>query len=84
MKVMARVYKCEEVEIEIDDKFRKLAVSNPWEHPEIKEEDYDDCVKAVEKIIGLPFGQESADYTIRDEYISTVWSAENDETMLED
>ena len=84
MKVKLTVCMHKEIEVEIDDKFRKMAVDRPWEHPEIISEDYNECVTAVEEASGLPFGD---DVEAGEEYpqaiIIVATSAENGETMLE-
>ena len=77
MKIKYYVCKCETHEAEIDDKFAPLAVSHPWEHPELTDELYEECILAVEKATGLSFNDRER------EYIMGVWSAENDETILE-
>lgn len=77
MKVKCYVNVIEERIVEIDDKFAKIAVARPWEHPELSKEDYEDCVRAVEEATGLKF----------DEYvfphIDAVECVENGEMMLE-
>lgn len=77
MKVKCYVSIIEERIVDIDDKFAKLAVAHPWEHPELTNEDYEECVRAVEEATGLKL----------DEYqyphIDAVESVENGETMLE-
>ena len=84
MKVKCTVLKYEEVEVEIDDKFRKLAVNHPWEYDNITSGDYHECYKAVEQATGLNFGDVDDDNNWVDApYIVAVTSAENDETMIE-
>ena len=86
MKVKLFVMRMVEEEVEIDDKFRKLAVSRPWEDKTIPENLWEECIKAVEQASGLPIGDEietedGHDYP--DSYIVAVHSAENGEIMLE-
>lgn len=79
MKVKYCVCKYEIREAEIDDKFAKLAVAHPWEDKSITEEDYKECIKEIEKISGLPFSEK----VTGEEFISSVWSVETDENLLE-
>jgi hypothetical protein len=90
MKVKLYVCRHEEIEVEIDDKFRKLAVPYPWEDTTITGEDCEECIKAVEEASGLPFGEEYVDdsngtkhYHYHENFIETVSSVENGELMLE-
>lgn len=81
MKVKCCVMKLVEVETEIDDKFRALAVPRPWEDEALMAEDnpiWDECTEAVEKALDIPFGDEFAPA-----YICSVTSAENNELMIE-
>ena len=80
MRVKCCVRRYEIIEAEIPDEFRKLAVSRPWENPDITDFDYDQCCKAVEKATGIRFGDAGEDEVAA---IEIVWSAENDETILE-
>lgn len=77
MKVKCYVVVTEERIVDIDDKFAKLAVARPWEHPELTDEDYEECIRAVENATGLKF----------DEYafprIEVVESIANGERILE-
>lgn len=77
MKVKCYIEIIEERIVEIDDKFAKLDVARPWEHPELTNEDYEECVRAVEEATGLKM----------DEYeyphIESVESVESGETILE-
>lgn len=77
MKVKCYVNVIEERIVEIDDKFAKLDVARPWEHPELTDEDYEECIRAVEEATGVKF----------DEYafprIEAVDSVESGETILE-
>ena len=79
MKVKCCVRKYEIIEVEIPDEFRKLATPLPWNDPTISDEDYDRCADAVEKVTGITVDDDSG----KDIVIVSVWSAENDETMLE-
>ena len=84
MKVKCTVLKYEEVEVEIDDKFRKLAVSHPWERDDLTNDDYQAGVKAVEQATGLNFGDADDDGNWIDApHIVTVTSAENGAIMME-
>ena len=90
MKVKLYVCRHEEIEVEIDDKFRKLAAPHPWEDITIADKDYEECAKAVEEAGGLPFGETYLDesngtkyYNYHENFIETVFSVENGELMLE-
>lgn len=83
MKVKLYVCRYEEMEVEIDDKFRKLAVDKPWEDPTISNDDYEECAKAVEQASGLPFGDENENGDCNEHFIAVVYSDENGEIMLE-
>ena len=78
MKVKCFVRKVEEIEIEVPNKFRKLAVRCPWEDPTITDEDYDQLVEIIEEAVGYPFLEEYSD-----DGILGVESAENGLVMLE-
>ena len=78
MKIKYCVCRYETHEAEISDEFAKLAVPYPWEDKSITDEDYNKCVDEVEKVTGIPFSDDGGD-----EYICTVWSVENGETILE-
>ena len=80
MKVKVAVRRLVEVEVEIDDKFRKLAVPYPWEDKTITDEFVDEAISAVTSAVLFPFGNDDGD---NDNYIDSVHSAENGETMLE-
>jgi hypothetical protein len=77
MKVKCYVSVIEERIVDIDDKFRKLDVAHPWEHPELTDEDYEECIRAVEEATGAKM----------DEYcyphIESVESVESGEMILE-
>ena len=83
MKVKVFVSRLEEVEVEIDDKFRQLAVSHPWEHKTITAELVNGAITAVEQACNLPWGDETEDGEVNESFICAVHSAENGETMLE-
>lgn len=83
MKVKVFVSRLEEVEVEIDDKFRQLAVPHPWEIANITDELIHEAVSAVEQACNLPFGDEAEDGEVNESFICAVHSAENDEIMLE-
>lgn len=51
MKVKCYISTIVEKEVEIDDKFKALAVERPWEH-DIPDELYEEAVVAVEKATG--------------------------------
>lgn len=53
MKVKCYISTIIEKEVEIDDKFKTLAVERPWEH-DIPSELYAEAVAAVEKATGVP------------------------------
>ena len=80
MKVKVVVRRLEEVEVEIDDKFRRLAVPYPWTDKTITDELVDEAISAVTSAVLLPFGDDDHDNA---NYIDSVYSAENGETMLE-
>lgn len=61
MKVRCYISTIIEKEIEIDDKFKSLAVEKPWEH-NIPNELYDEATKAVEEITGLTFDDDDETY----------------------
>ena len=84
MRVKCFVVKSEIVEVEIPDEFQQLAQPCPWEDNTIPEDMYDRCAEAVEEATGIPFGAHAEDGEVRWPFIDTVWSAENEETMLED
>ena len=63
-------------EIEIDDKFKPLA---DWGYCR-SEEECDEAIKEVERIMKMPFGDDDCTNT---KYIVTVNEAETDNTMLE-
>lgn len=82
MKVLVSVMK--EVECEIDDKFRALAV--PVEETiNIPSSLYEECVKAVEEATGIPFplAELSKEAMSTTSMIFSVSSLENEEVMLE-
>ena len=79
MKIKYGVCRYEIHEAEISDEFAKLACARPWEDKTITGEDYDKCIGEVERVTGLPLD----DCTDSDAYITSVWSAENGEIILE-
>lgn len=78
MKVKCFIRKVEEIEIEVPNKFRKLAIRHTWEDPTITDEDYEQLVEIIEEAVGYPFLEEYSD-----EGILGVESAENGLVMLE-
>ena len=78
MKIKYCVVRYEQHEAEISDEFRNLAHPRPWELG-IGSQNYERCIAEVERVVGLPMD----DTTDADAYITSVWSAENGETMLE-
>lgn len=84
MKVKCTVWRTEDVEIEIDDKFRKLAQAHPWEDKTIPEDMYAECIEIIQQIMEMPLGnEETEDGEYPSAYIECVVSAENGEIMLE-
>jgi len=84
MRVKCTVLKYEEVEVEIDDKFRKLAVNHSCTYDDIASKDYRECAKAVEQATGLNFGDVYDNNSlVKDPYIIAVTSTENNKTMIE-
>lgn len=90
MKVKLYVCLHEEIEVEIDDKFRKLATPHPWEDITIADKDYEECIKAVEEASGLPLGEDYMEvkdgvkyHLYHENFIEAVSSAENGEIILE-
>lgn len=78
MKVRCYVSTILTREVEIDDKFKALAVDKPWEH-DIPNELYEEACQAVEKATGLKMddcGDDSA-------YIFGVEDCETEITILE-
>lgn len=65
-------------EVEIDDKFKVLAVDKPWEH-NIPNELYEEAVKAVEKATGIKMDDNCDDSA----YICGVEDCETEITILE-
>lgn len=65
-------------EIEIDDKFKALAVDKPWEH-NIPNELYEEAVQAVEKATGIKMDDNCGDSA----YICSVEDCETEITILE-
>lgn len=52
MKVKCYISTIVEKEVEIDDKFKALAVNRPWEH-DIPDKLYEEAVTAVEQATGV-------------------------------
>lgn len=77
MKVKCYISTIVEKEVEIDDKFKALAVEYPWDH-DIPDELYDEAVAAVEKATGVPM-DEDAD----GDFICGVADIETGITILE-
>jgi hypothetical protein len=77
MKVKCYVSVIEERIVEIDDKFAKLDIARPWEHPELTNEDYEECIRAVEEATGLKMDE------YEDPHIEAVESVESGEMILE-
>lgn len=65
-------------EVEIDDKFKALAVEKPWEH-NIPDELYEEAVQAVEKATGIKMDDNCGDSA----YICGVEDCETEITILE-
>lgn len=65
-------------EVEIDDKFKVLAVNRPWEH-NIPEELYEEAIQAVEEATGLKMDDSYEDSA----YICAVEDCETEITILE-
>jgi hypothetical protein len=78
MKVRCYVNIVTTREIEIDDKFKALAVDKPWEH-NIPNELYEEAVQAVEKVLGIKMDENCDDSA----YICAVEDCETEITMLE-
>lgn len=78
MKVKCYIPTVRTVEVEIDDKFKALAVERPWEHPELTNEMYEEAVVAVEKATGLKM-----DDTLDSDYVCGVEDIETEITILE-
>lgn len=78
MKVVLCVRRYENVEIEIDDKFKKLSDPDLWLGNGLEEEDFDECIDAIKKATGLSFHNEYDEATI-----ITATDPENDMTMIE-
>ena len=64
-------------EVEMDDKFKSLAVEHPWEH-DIPDELYEEAVAAVEKATGVSM-DEGAD----GDFITSVEDIETEIPILE-
>ena len=77
MKVKCLVEKIEAIEITIPDRFRKLAVPHPWEHPELTDADYAECADIVAAITGYDWDEDA------DCHLLSVECVDNGEMMLE-
>lgn len=77
MKVKCYISTIIEKEVEIDDKFKVLAVERPWEH-DIPDELYEEAVAAVEKATGVPM-DDCAD----GDFIGSVEDIETEIPILE-
>jgi hypothetical protein len=77
MKVKCYICKIVEKEVEIDDKFKALAVEHPWEH-NLPDELYDEAIKAVEKAAGAQMNDDC-----EDNFICGVEDLETNITILE-
>ena len=77
MKVKCYISTIVEKEVEIDDKFKALAVDSPWKH-DIPDELYEEAVAAVEKATGVPMN-DNAD----GDFICSVEDIETEISILE-
>ena len=77
MKVKCYISTIVKKEVEIDDKFKALAVDSPWKH-DIPDELYEEAVAAVEKATGVPM-DDNAD----GDFIFGVHDSETGIVMLE-
>lgn len=77
MKVKCFISTIVEKEVEIDDKFKALAVDRPWEH-HIPDKLYEEAVTAVEQAIGVKM-DDCAD----GDFICAVTDVETDIAILE-
>ena len=78
MKVKCFVSTILTKEVEIDDKFKALAVDKPWKH-NIPDELYEEAVKAVEEATGIKMDDNGDDSA----YICGVEDCETEITILE-
>lgn len=78
MKVKCYVNAILTREVEIDDKFKPLAVDRPWEQ-NISDELYEEAVQAVEKATGIKMDDNCGDSA----YICGVEDCETNITILE-
>ena len=78
MKVKCYVNVIFTKEVEIDDKFKALAVEKPWEW-NIPKELYEEAVQAVEKATGIKMDDMCNDSA----YICSVEDCETEIVMLE-
>lgn len=77
MKVECCISTIIEKEIEIDDKFKALAIERPWEH-NIPDELYEEAIAAVEAVTGAKM-----DDNAEGDIIFGVRDVETDIVMLE-
>jgi hypothetical protein len=77
MKVRCYISTIVKREVEIDDKFKTLAVEHPWEH-DIPNELYEEAVAAVEKATGIPM-----DDLADGDFICSVEDVETEISILE-
>ena len=81
MKVLCNIIKYEQVEVEIPDRFRGLAVPVEMQNEDFfRKADFTGCIEAVEETTGIPFGDNGDNV---EHFIFNVMSLENDEMMLE-
>ena len=78
MKVRCYVSAISTREVEIDDKFKALAVNKPWEH-NIPDELYEEAVQAVEKATGIKMDDNCSNAA----YICSVEDCETEIPILE-
>ena len=78
MKVKCYVSAILTREVEIDDKFKALAVDKPWEH-DISDSFYEEAIQAVEKATGIRMDGNCNDNA----YICSVEDCETKIMMLE-
>lgn len=78
MKVKCYVSTILTREVEIDDKFKALAVDKPWEH-DIPDSLYEEAIQAVEKATGIKMDENCGDSA----YICSVEDCETEITMLQ-
>jgi hypothetical protein len=77
MKVKCYISSIIEKEVEIDDKFKALAVERPWEQ-DIPNQLYEEAIDAVEKATGAQARDDEANH-----FICSVEDSETGILMLE-